>query len=91
MGLGNELTSAQKESIIAAKKLGHNNTEIAKVVGCHRTTITRYLAAYESGEPSKKRSGQPCLIDSQKRQRLKAITMQSMRQTTFDDSKIDFI
>src|SRR5215211_428777 len=77
MGLGKELTSAQKESIIAAKKLGHNNTEIAKVVGCHRTTITRYLAAYESGEPSKKRSGRPCLIDSQKRQRLKAMVLKN--------------
>jgi len=80
MGLGKELTSAQKESIIAAKKLGHNNTEIAKVVGCHRTTITRYLAAYESGEPSKKRSGRPCLIDSQKRQRLKAMFSKTRKQ-----------
>jgi len=54
LGLCKELTSAQNEIIIASKKLVHNNTEIAKVVGCHQMTITRYLAAYESGEPSKK-------------------------------------
>src|SRR5215208_5540165 len=72
MGLAKELTPIQKGGIIAAKKLGHNNTEIAETIGCHRTTVTRFLAAYESGEPSKKRSGRPCLIDSQKRHRLKA-------------------
>ena len=80
MGLGKELASAQKESIFVAKKLGHNNTEIAKVVGCHRTTITRYLAAYESEEPSKKRSGRPSLIGSQKRQRLKAMVLKNRKQ-----------
>ena len=37
----------------------------------------RYLAAYESEEPSKKRSGRPCLIDSQKRQRLKNMVLKN--------------
>ena len=45
MGLAKELTSARKESIITAQKLGHNSTEIAKAVGCHRTIITRCVAA----------------------------------------------
>ena len=54
MGLAKELTSAQKGGIITAKKLGHNNTIIAKTAGCHRTTVTHFLVAYESGETSKK-------------------------------------
>jgi len=50
MGLGKVLSSAQKESIFAVKKLGHSsNATIAKVVGCHQTTVTRYLVAYEFG------------------------------------------
>ena len=77
MGLAKELTSIQKEGIFASKKLGHNNAEIARAIGCHRTTVTRYLAAYKSGEPSKKRSGRPCLIDSQKRKRLKAAVLKN--------------
>ena len=77
MGLAKELTPIQKGGIIAAKKLGHNNTEIAKAIGCHWTTVTRCLAAYESGAPPKKRSGRPCLIDSQKRQRLKAMVLKN--------------
>ena len=77
MGLAKELTSAQKGGIITAKKLGHNNTIIAKTVGCHRTTVTRFLAAYESGETSKKRPGRPCILDSQKRKRLKAIVLKN--------------
>lgn len=77
MGLAKELTFMQKGGIIAAKKLGHNNTEIAKAIGCHRTTVTRCLAAYESEELQKKRSGRPCLIDSQKRQRLKAAVLKN--------------
>lgn len=77
MGLAKELTPTQKGGIIAAKKLGHNNTTIAKTVGCHRTTVTRFLAAYESGETSKRRPGRPCILDSQKRQRLKAIVLEN--------------
>jgi len=54
MGLAKELTLMQKGDIITANKLDHINSEIAKAVGCHRTTVSRYLAAYKSGEPFKK-------------------------------------
>ena len=57
MSLAKELTPTQKGGIITAKKLGHNNTMIGKIVGCHRTTVTYFLAAYESGETSGKRTG----------------------------------
>ena len=64
IGLAKELTLMQKGGIIIANKLGYINSEIAKAVGCHQTTVSRYLAVYKSGEPFKKRSGWPCLIDN---------------------------
>ena len=54
MGLAKELTPTQKGGIITAKKLGHNNTMIRKIVECHYMTVTCFLAAYELGETSKK-------------------------------------
>jgi transposase len=91
MGLAKELTLMQKGGIITANKLGHINSEIAKAVGCYRTTVSRYLAAYKSGEPFKKRSGRPCLIDNQGRQRLKAEVLKSKelrRKNLADITKI---
>jgi len=67
MGLTKELTLMQKGGIIIANKLGHINSEIAKAVRCHWTTVSRYLAAYKSGEPFKKWLGRPCLINNQER------------------------
>ena len=77
MGLAKELTPTQKGGIITAKKLGHNNTMIGKIVGCHRMTVTHFLAAYESGETSNKRPGRPCILDGQKRKRLKTIVFKN--------------
>ena len=48
MGLAKELTDSQNGAIIAAKKLGHNDAAIAKVIGCHCTTVLQFFAAHES-------------------------------------------
>ena len=57
MGLAKELTNSQKGAIIAAKKLGHNDAAIAKVIGCHRTRVLRFFAAHESkNSPQKRRA-----------------------------------
>ena len=48
MGLAKELTDSQKGAIIAAKKLGHSDAAITKVIGCHRTTVLWFFAAHES-------------------------------------------
>ena len=57
MGLAKELTGSQKGAIIAAKKLGHNDAAIAKVIGCHCTTVLWFFAAHKSKNSLQKRSG----------------------------------
>jgi len=71
MGLAKELTDSQKGAIIAAKKLGHNDAAIAKVVGCHRTTVLRFFAAHGSKNSPQKRSGRPRILNQRDRQKLK--------------------
>ena len=60
-----------KGGIIAAKKLGHNDAAIAKVIGCHRTTVLRFFTAYESKKSPQKRSGRPRILNQQDRLKLK--------------------
>jgi len=72
MGLGKELTEAQKGGIIAGQKLGHTNAEISRAVGCHRSTVSRFLASQASGAVPKKRTGRPKILDTPKRKALKA-------------------
>ena len=38
-----QLTQAQRYQIYALKKMGHNQTEIAKAIGVHKATISREL------------------------------------------------
>ena len=38
-----QLTQAQRYHIYAHKKMGHNQTEIAKAIGVHKATISREL------------------------------------------------
>ena len=71
MGLAKELTDSQKGAIIAAKKLGHSDAAITKVIGCHRTTVLRFFAAHESKNSPQKRSGRPRILNQRDRQKLK--------------------
>src|SRR6185312_17558290 len=71
MGLAKELTDSQKGAIIAAKKLCHNDAAIAKVIGCHHTTVLRFFAAHESKNSPQKRSGRPRILNQRDRQKLK--------------------
>jgi len=71
MGLAKELTDSQKGAIIAAKKLGHNDAAIAKVIGCHCTTVLQFFAAHESKNYLQKRSGWPHILNQQDQQKLK--------------------
>lgn len=38
-----QLTQAQRYQIYALKKMGHHQTEIAKCIGVHKSTVSREL------------------------------------------------
>jgi hypothetical protein len=70
--------------------------QIAKTIGCHQKTVGRVLALESTPEkiPSKKNIGRPPLIDSEGRERLKALVTDGKRQftakalcTAFEDKK----
>jgi IS30 family transposase len=43
MSIYKQLTQGARYQIYALKKTGHSNTEIARVIGCHKSTICREL------------------------------------------------
>ena len=36
-----QLTQAQRYQIYALRKAGHNQTQIAELIGCHKSTVSR--------------------------------------------------
>src|SRR5688572_20688712 len=80
------LTPEQQKSIIRASKLGYSNRGIAKVVGCHHSTVSVVLS--QPSHPPKnppKRHGPPPLITSPDRRRLKDFATGKWRNLTADE------
>ena len=50
MGSGKDITISQKGGIITGKNLGHSYAEIAKAVGCSKASVSRVLAANQTGK-----------------------------------------
>ena len=50
MGSGKDITISQKGGIITGKNLGHSYAEIAKAVGCSKASVSRVLAAHQTGK-----------------------------------------
>jgi len=50
MGIYKQLTQGARYQIYALKKTGHTNTEIATVIGCHKSTISRELSRNRGGK-----------------------------------------
>jgi transposase len=78
------LDKKQRGGIISARKLGNSYRAIAKTIGCHQKTVGRVLALESTPEkiPPKKNIGRPPLIDSEGRERLKALVTDGKRQFT---------
>ena len=68
MCLGKEPSESQKGEIIAAKRLGHTNSAISKVIGCSCSSVRRVLESYELGNPLKKQTGRPRIFNKSERQ-----------------------
>ena len=49
MGVYKQLTQEARYQIYVLKKTGHSNTEIAVVIGCHKSTISRELSRNRGG------------------------------------------
>jgi transposase len=75
MGRARDLTNFQRGGIIAAKKLGHKNTEIAKTLGCSNSSVTRVLAAHGSGKVTKGRPGRERILNTPDRKALKEMIL----------------
>src|SRR5687768_8406137 len=60
--------------------MGQKNVDTAKLTGCHKSTVTRVLAAHATGKVTKKRPGRTPILDTPKRKVLKIAVVQSRCQ-----------
>src|SRR5277367_5850547 len=76
---GKELSEGQKGGIITAKKLGHTNSDISKVIGYSRSSVRRVWESYQLGSPSEKRKGRPRILNESERKHLKRSVIRNKR------------
>ena len=93
MCLGKELSKSQKESIIAAKKLGNTDSRISEVVSCSISSIQRVWRSYRLKETSQKRMGRPRILDEFERKELKrsVVSNKKTRRQTLSQIRLNVI
>lgn len=79
------LTAEQRESVLTAHKLGHSYRGIAKVVGCHHSTVSAVVSGPSTPKNPPKRRGRPPLLSSPARQRLKDFAVDGRRTFTANE------
>jgi len=93
MCLEKELSKSQRESIIAAKKLGNTDSRISEVVSCSISSVQRVWRSYRLKETPKKRTGRPRILDEFEREELKrsVVSNKKTRRQTLSQIRLNVI